>query len=261
MNPLYENSSASSLTTTSRCLKFFQFNLREALQVDNNCRIEVEREGWTLEDEDIEFEEVEDSGAEENRGDSSSDPAVAVPSSHSVHSQSEAPTLPRTDSLPPTSERASSKRSRKTAASRRKRATAASARDAAAELKEHAIRVAQDSAPIELKAFDISTLPAGSNGWTASPTSKLSPGLKKIWRNLDMLSSSSLRLLDWDGVSRIVLLDSSDRIIAVLGGVPPGSEGEEWKENVAQAQDAVDGFREQSSFTKSQQHGRRGDFA
>ncbi|KAJ3871511.1 hypothetical protein F5051DRAFT_340787 [Lentinula edodes] len=61
--------------------------------------------------------------------------------------------------------------------------------------------------------------------------------------------------------SRIVLLDSSDRVIAVLGGVPPGSEGEEWKENVAQAQDAVDGFREQSSFTRSQQHGRRGDFA
>ncbi|KAJ3924291.1 MAG: hypothetical protein NXY57DRAFT_970273 [Lentinula lateritia] len=73
------------------------------------------------------------------------------------------------------------------------------ARDAAAELKEHATQIAQDSTPIELKAFDISSLPAGSNGWTASPTSKLSPGLK-IWKNLNSLSTSNLRLLDWDGV-------------------------------------------------------------
>ncbi|KAJ3804581.1 hypothetical protein F5876DRAFT_4642, partial [Lentinula aff. lateritia] len=57
------------------------------------------------------------------------------------------------------------------------------------------------------------------------------------------------------------LLDSSDRIIAVLGGIPPGSGGEDWKETATRAQEGVEDFREQSSFTKSQLHGRRGDFA
>ncbi|KAJ3926348.1 MAG: hypothetical protein NXY57DRAFT_905774, partial [Lentinula lateritia] len=57
------------------------------------------------------------------------------------------------------------------------------------------------------------------------------------------------------------LLDASDRVIAVLGGVPPGSAGEEWRTVVEEASEAVETFRESSSFTKAQQHGRRGDFA
>ncbi|KAJ3804826.1 hypothetical protein F5876DRAFT_82570 [Lentinula aff. lateritia] len=254
-------SPASSLTTTTQYLKFQNFDLGRALEEDNNCRIEVERGGLTLGDEDVEFEEVEDCGADENPGERSGLPNVPYRSSPSHPSNSLCPSFPQSDSLPSTSPRASSKRSRKTAASRRKRATAAQARDAAADLKAHAVRVAQDSTPIELKAFDISSLSTSSNGWTASPTSKLSPGLKKIWKNLDLLSTSNLRLLDWDGVSRIVLLDSSERVIAVLGGVPPASEGQEWDETAEQGNVAVEEFRELSTFTKSQQHGRRGDFA
>ncbi|KAJ3852687.1 hypothetical protein EV368DRAFT_40532, partial [Lentinula lateritia] len=57
------------------------------------------------------------------------------------------------------------------------------------------------------------------------------------------------------------LVDKGDRIIAVLGGVTPGSEGEDWEDTAGQAQDAVHDFRLQSSFTASQCHGRRGDFA
>ncbi|GAV98674.1 dna partial [Lentinula edodes] len=206
-----------SPTTTTRCLKFVQFDLSEALQEDGKCRIEVERQGLTLEDEEVEFEEVEEGGGEENRGESTGLPNITLRSSPSNSSNSQCPSLPKLDSPPSTKQRASSKRNRKTAASRSKRATAAKLREGAAELKEHAIRVAQDAAPLALKDFDMSSLPAGFNGWTAAPTETLSPGLKKIWRNLDLLSRSSLRLLEWDGVSRIVLLDSSERVIAVLG--------------------------------------------
>lgn len=195
-------SPASSLTTTTQYLKFQNFDLGRALQEDNNCRIEVEREGWTLENEHVEFEDVVGGGAEENTGGHLNLTNFTITSPLSNPSSSQLPSFPKRDSLPSTSPRASSKRSRKTSASRRKQATAASARDAAAEVKAHAIRTAQDSAPISLKAFDISNLPAGSNGWTGSPTSKLSPGLKKIWRNLKVLSTSSLQVLDWHGIYR-----------------------------------------------------------
>ncbi|KAJ3863632.1 hypothetical protein EV359DRAFT_82182 [Lentinula novae-zelandiae] len=56
-------------------------------------------------------------------------------------------------------------------------------------------------------------------------------------------------------------LDTSDRVIAVLGGVPPGSSGEEWRKAVDEASEAVETFRENSTSTKAQQHGRRGNFA
>ncbi|KAJ3886728.1 hypothetical protein GG344DRAFT_69418 [Lentinula edodes] len=200
-------------------------------------------EGLTLEDEGVEFEEVEECGAEENLGECPGLTNVTLSGYPYDPSNSQCPSSPHTDPIPSLSQRGSAKRSRKTDKARRKRWTAAKARDSAVGVKEHDIRIAQDSTPIELKAFDISSLPAGSNGWTASPPSKLNPGLRRIWMNLDLLSSSSLRLSDWDGVSCIVLLDYSDRIIAVLGSVPPGSEDEVWKEAAAQAEDAPLNYR------------------
>ncbi|KAJ3846668.1 hypothetical protein EV368DRAFT_69740 [Lentinula lateritia] len=201
---------AYSLTTTTRFLKFHLFDLGRALEEDNKCRIEVVGEEFSLEDEDIEFEDVMDSGARENMGEGPGLTSVTLTPSSSDSLGSQPPSFPQLDPLP---------------------------------------SLTQHLGPIALKGFDMSSLPAGSNGWTASPTSKLSPGLKKLWRDLNLLSASSLRMLDWDGVSRRVLLDKSDRIIAVLGGVPPGSEGEDWEEKAEQALRAVDDFREQSTFS------------
>ncbi|KAJ4468690.1 hypothetical protein C8J55DRAFT_584578 [Lentinula edodes] len=56
----------SSLPTTTRYLKFEDFDLGLALEEDNKCRTEVEREELSLEDEDVEFEDVVGFEAEEN---------------------------------------------------------------------------------------------------------------------------------------------------------------------------------------------------
>ncbi|KAJ3709873.1 hypothetical protein DFJ43DRAFT_1009433 [Lentinula guzmanii] len=61
--------------------------------------------------------------------------------------------------------------------------------------------------------------------------------------------------------SRIVLTDSHERIIAVLGGIPPGSVGEDWSRTSDEAKEAVEEFRGNSTFTQAQQHGRRGNFS
>ncbi|KAH7871100.1 uncharacterized protein C8R40DRAFT_1055208 [Lentinula edodes] len=61
--------------------------------------------------------------------------------------------------------------------------------------------------------------------------------------------------------SCITLVDSHDRIIAVLGGVPHGSKGMEWQAVEAAATAAALRCRESSAFTAAQKHGRRGDFA
>ncbi|KAJ3846449.1 hypothetical protein EV368DRAFT_89012 [Lentinula lateritia] len=181
-----------SLTTTTGYLKFQDFDLGAALEEDKLGRIGVGREELRLEDEDIEFEEV---------GSLSSFP--------SDDSSSQDHPFRKSDPLRSTSQRALSKRRQKTAASRMKRATAASVKDGAAGVNPQAIRTAQDSTPIQLKAFDIST-----------------PGLKKIWRDLGVLTTTGLRLLDWDRV-----------------GGPPGSEGEDWEGTAGQAQCVVHYFR------------------
>ncbi|KAJ3924341.1 MAG: hypothetical protein NXY57DRAFT_908127, partial [Lentinula lateritia] len=61
--------------------------------------------------------------------------------------------------------------------------------------------------------------------------------------------------------SCIVLIDAHDRIIAVLGGVPHGSKGNEWQAVEAEATAAATRCRASSTFTEAQKHGRRGDFA
>ncbi|KAJ4497344.1 hypothetical protein C8R41DRAFT_760064 [Lentinula lateritia] len=61
--------------------------------------------------------------------------------------------------------------------------------------------------------------------------------------------------------SCIVLVDTHDRVIAVLGGVPRGSKGAEWQAVEAEAAAAAVHCRESSMFTEAQKHGRRGEFA
>ncbi|KAJ3926343.1 MAG: hypothetical protein NXY57DRAFT_1043350, partial [Lentinula lateritia] len=54
--------------------------------------------------------------------------------------------------------------------------------------------------PLELEDFDASALPVSSSGWNANPRKKLSPGLQRVWKDLDALSTlSGLKLLRWDG--------------------------------------------------------------
>ncbi|KAJ3718997.1 hypothetical protein C8R42DRAFT_542371, partial [Lentinula raphanica] len=57
------------------------------------------------------------------------------------------------------------------------------------------------------------------------------------------------------------LLDKHDRIVTVLGGIPPGSAGQDWQNLVSDAAEAMRQCRTLSSFSKIQLHGRRGDFA
>ncbi|KAJ3846878.1 hypothetical protein EV368DRAFT_52094, partial [Lentinula lateritia] len=57
------------------------------------------------------------------------------------------------------------------------------------------------------------------------------------------------------------LVDVQDRIIAVLGGVPSGSVGYEWKSVESDAASAMKQCFEASTFMQAQKHGRRGDFA
>ncbi|KAJ3816698.1 hypothetical protein F5880DRAFT_1464105, partial [Lentinula raphanica] len=57
------------------------------------------------------------------------------------------------------------------------------------------------------------------------------------------------------------LLDSQDRTVSVLGGIPAGSAGEPWQNVTKDASEAIERCYLASSFTKTQLHGRRSDFA
>ncbi|KAJ3846395.1 hypothetical protein EV368DRAFT_52872 [Lentinula lateritia] len=61
--------------------------------------------------------------------------------------------------------------------------------------------------------------------------------------------------------SCVALVDTHDRIIAVLGGVPHGSKGEAWRAVEADATAAAMLCHDSSTFSETQKHGRRGDFA
>ncbi|KAJ3902368.1 hypothetical protein F5879DRAFT_923886 [Lentinula edodes] len=134
MNPVTENSSAFALTTTTQYLKFKHFELGLALEEDNKCSMDVER--LTLEDEGVEFEEVEECGTEENLGECLGLLNVKLSGYPYDPSNSQCPFSPQTDPIPSLSQRGPAKRSRKTDEARRKRSTAAKARDSAAGLKE-----------------------------------------------------------------------------------------------------------------------------
>ncbi|KAJ3859137.1 hypothetical protein EV359DRAFT_86763 [Lentinula novae-zelandiae] len=162
----------------------------------------------------------------------------------------------------PSASRNDRKYAKLTKCSRAKQAAEAVERIMSRGVKPFVVELAKGALPLELEDFDASALPVSSSGWNANSRKKLSPGLQRVWKNLDTLSTlSGLKLLRWDGQSCIVLIDAHDRIIAVLGGVPHGSQGKEWQAVEAEATAAVMCCRESSTFTESQKHGRRGDFA
>ncbi|KAJ4499944.1 hypothetical protein C8R41DRAFT_788018 [Lentinula lateritia] len=163
---------------------------------------------------------------------------------------------------PPLTSRRDKKYAKLRKRSRAKRAAEAVERVASRGVKPFVVELAKGALPLELEDFDASTLPVSSSGWNANPRKKLSPGLQRVWKNLEALSTlSGLKLLRWDGQACIVLIDAHDRIIAVLGGVPHGSKGKEWQAVEAEATAAAMHCREASTFTEAQKHGRRGDFA
>ncbi|KAJ3871372.1 hypothetical protein F5051DRAFT_340995 [Lentinula edodes] len=58
----------------------------------------------------------------------------------------------------------------------------------------------------------------------------------------------------------IVLVDCSDRIVAVLGGVPPGSRGSDWRSSMDNLTAAVKECSMKSTFTAKEMNHPRGDF-
>ncbi|KAJ3991101.1 hypothetical protein F5050DRAFT_1716362, partial [Lentinula boryana] len=218
-------------------IKLDGYNLCAALEKDNAIRVEAEELGEDMEDGENEFEEF--------------DLATLQPSSNDAHPA-------KVSNLPSVS---SKNLKKKTSKSRAKRAASAKAREDAGDMKPRAIRVAQHCTRVEIEDFDASSLPVSTSGWGAKPKTKLSSGLQRLWRSSNVLSSPELRTIKWDGISRIVIVDSRERIVAVLGGVPPGSVGEDWDRVSHEAKEAVEKFRLNSTFTQAQKHGRRGNFA
>ncbi|KAJ3990754.1 hypothetical protein F5050DRAFT_1716643, partial [Lentinula boryana] len=217
-------------------IKLDGYNLCAALEKDNAIRVEAEELGEDMEDGENEFDEF--------------DLATLQPSSNGAHPA-------KVSNLPSVS----SKNLKKTSKSRAKRAASAKAREDAGDMKPRAIRVAQHCTRVEIEDFDASSLPVSTSAWGAKPKTKLSSGLQRLWRSSNVLSSPELRTIKWDGISRIVIVDSRERIIAVLGGIPPGSVGDDWGRTSHEAKEAVEEFRSNSTFTQAQKHGRRGNFA
>lgn len=88
----------------------------------------------------------------------------------------------------------------KSSKSRCKRIAKATQRDAECDLKPRAISNAQAANHIDLPAFDHASLPRSSSGWTGNPRIKLSPGLQRVWKDLDKLvGHKGFKYIAWDG--------------------------------------------------------------
>ncbi|KAF5361324.1 hypothetical protein D9757_015172 [Collybiopsis confluens] len=143
---------------------------------------------------------------------------------------------------------------------RSSRAAEAAAREAVEGVKPRAVANAMKAAVVHLEAADAATLPVSSTGWTGNSKSELSGGLLRVWKNLDLLSKPSRRLKRSHSAS-VVIVDCRDRIVAVLGGIPPGASGEKWDTVVADATGAIEACYAASTFEKKERQGRRGDSA
>ncbi|KAJ3913417.1 hypothetical protein F5877DRAFT_83825 [Lentinula edodes] len=224
-------------------IRFPSFDLSATLEADNQARIAAEDAEESLDDGELEFEDEADEKT-------SKDPEPPCP--NGLNPATPSASLSRKDKK----QKALSKRSRA------KRAAEAVERTKNHGLKPYVVELAKGAEPLQLKDFNAANLPVSSSGWNANPRKKLSAGLLKVWKNLDALSSlSGLKLLDWDGRTCIALVDVQDRIVAVLGGVPHGSTGDEWKTVEADAAGAMKQCFEDSTFTQAQKHGRRGEFS
>ncbi|KAF9065247.1 hypothetical protein BDP27DRAFT_1366503 [Rhodocollybia butyracea] len=220
-----------------------------ALQNDNRVWMDAEDREEILDDEDVELEDV--FLAKEDLG------TPALPYLLAL-SRSRLPLLLSTQALVPNLRKKNlAKRVRECA----KRSAAAQARKSTSDLKSCAMKHAQSATPVSLSDFDASSLPVSSTGWTGVRSlSQLSSGLQRIWRNLSVLTQTGLKLLNWDGEACIVLVDASDRIMAVLGGVPPGSKGPEWQSVLQGLNAALARCSEGSTFTSKETSHPRGGF-
>lgn len=144
----------------------------------------AEDAGESLDDGEIEFEDGEDEvGEGEADGEALAEPASRIDLSNN-----------------PPSNWNRKKYAKLTERSRAKRAAEAVGRVASKGVKPFVVGLAKGATPIQLENFDASTLPVSSSGWNANPRKKLSPGLQRVWKNLEALSSlSGLKLLRWDG--------------------------------------------------------------
>ncbi|GAW08725.1 hypothetical protein LENED_010806 [Lentinula edodes] len=218
-------------TVPTARIKFPSFNLSSALEADNNTRMAAEDAGEFLDDGEIEFEDEDEGVNEEVKQEACAESVFAIDPFNNSPSMS----------------RNNKKYAKLTKRSRKKRAAEAVKRIASRGIKPFVVELAKGALPLELEDFDASTLPVSSSGWNANPRKKLSPGLQSFF--------------GWDGQSCVALVDTHDRIIAVLGGVPHGSKGEAWRAVEADATAAAMLCHDSSTFTETQKHGRRGDFA
>lgn len=140
----------------------------------------AEDAGESLDDGEMEFEDGGDEAEEE---------ACAKPVSRNDHSPH-----------PPSYSRNRKKYAKLMERSRAKQAAEGAGRVASRGIKPFVVELAKGAMPLELENFNASTLPVSLTGWTANPGKKLSPGLQRVWKNLETLSSvSGLQLLQWDG--------------------------------------------------------------
>ncbi|KAJ3770951.1 hypothetical protein FB446DRAFT_790017, partial [Lentinula raphanica] len=176
-------SNASSLALSNNgaaygWVRISSFNLEDALERDNQLRMEVEDAGDNFADGEEVFEDGVDAGSTV-RPTSSSPLPLATPEVASRHQKK----------LQKLCERF-----------RTKRATEAVDRLTQVGLKPRAIENLQAAQPLSLHAFDMQSLPISASGWTAKGRQTLPAGLQKLSKDLDRLvGSGKFKLLDWDG--------------------------------------------------------------
>ncbi|KAJ3926792.1 MAG: hypothetical protein NXY57DRAFT_1042968 [Lentinula lateritia] len=142
-------------------IKFPSFDFSSVLESDNIACMAAEDAGEVLDDGEIEFEDRE-----------TDEEACAGPA-------------------PP-----AKKHAKLTKRSHAKRAAEAVERVMSRGVKPFIVELAKGALPLELEDFDASSLPVSSTGWNTNSRKKLSPGLQRVWKNLEVLSSlDSLKLL------------------------------------------------------------------
>ncbi|KAJ3869995.1 hypothetical protein EV359DRAFT_76235 [Lentinula novae-zelandiae] len=145
---------------------------------------------------------------------------------------------------------------------RAKRAETSLMRRASYDLKPLAVQHAREALPARLPGFDAASLPVASTAFIGRNGSlKLSASLQRVSKNLALLSAQDeMHLYKWNGQTCVVLVDCCDRIIAVLGGVPPSTCGAEWDGCMERLAEAVHACKEKSTFTVKEITHARGDF-
>ncbi|KAJ3904830.1 hypothetical protein F5879DRAFT_988876 [Lentinula edodes] len=266
-------------------LRIPAYNLETALrQEEERRRQDAELCGEDIYDEDVELEsdelEIEAQNPIPTIARPSSETHLPAPSSPlSSSSLSASSTLLKLDTasqprnilttLPPSRNEIKEQRSRllkkkadKRRKGRAKRAETSQMRQASYNLKPLAVQHAREALPARVPSFDAASLPVASTAFIGRNGSlKLSPGLQWILKNLALLSAQDgMHLYEWNGQTCVVLVDCCDRIIAVLGGVPPSACGAEWDGCMERLAEAVQSCKEKSTFTAKETIHARGDF-